>query len=415
MVLRNQSLPFTSNSVNQRFAIVDKIEHSSYLTVAAFLDILGLGMSDARLWTMRTKGRSILHYVASRLPSLRHQSERTEWASLAVRAIQNGVSPNTVAQSRSSWHDRLVTPLIECLVSPNQSSECSICRQQEHLQMWGQIVADAGHNPLEYIARAQSAWTALGMHKSEYWGIDRFSPPVYTYPARLICGSSVSEWRLEFQRTAFITVHKMVDIPGSFPRHRYLPLTICWDYDDTEEDETEHWAHEKTVVLHSKPFVADACSHRPSIEALGFAQDDAGSVVSKIASYTRSRRSRPHKQRSNSLPPPEKRSVVISQSYSAPQWLEPDYMNHTCGASMRCIKGKCWWANMTAVQEGNYWLTYSFLSEILQCQQGFRRVTDLRSDFVRHSGGTDCSQGCDLVHLDKLNVPEPLLEYHPRL
>lgn len=93
---------FSSDSIATRFTITMQMGVTS--TTSEFLRCLGTQASDPRLAWLRTKhcGRSVLHYIASRLWKLAYnrftEPAVSEWRNFGATVLSNGADPFLVAR-----------------------------------------------------------------------------------------------------------------------------------------------------------------------------------------------------------------------------------------------------------------------------------------------------------------------------
>lgn len=375
VILRNQSLPMSCTSPEERLAFAEQpLINVGSLTGAELLVTLGISLTDPGTATLTVDNRSVLHLIARWLSEAPDTSTQRNLTDLGIQAIRNGADPVAVAPSYHNRfddrHERRATPLLESLFPRDvQHDGCYPCLQRSLVRTWAAMIKHAGLDLLEYATDEQRAWQEVGVQSDMYWDEMHCE---WAYPQQLIYGSSPCDWSLTFRRTVKIPVCKVIGMPGSFPRHHYMPELICWlpSWGSSEEDEGR-WRTVNSLRVHSAPF--SVCpDHEVSTTPRETAEDDAGPIMAKNEKL---RRLITKTRRSRSLPPWIPRTRLGHRDWTddwpdVHPWLSPADRAHICGTQpigrydaekeRICALGGCEGTGRTSVQEQFGWTLRSF-------------------------------------------------------
>lgn len=414
------------------------MKRTDFPTTSEFLKCLETQASDPRLAQLRTKhsGRSVLHYVASRLQDSHFSEKATDdWMQLGVAVLKNGINPSSTAKvAQSAWsHQDMTNPeLLWCLTPLLESAKVSnwdllidrewtLRKTLEIIQIWAGMVQQAGIDLCKYGTKEREAWKTLPKADCNCW-------PYGWTVSELVFGSTPEQWSFKVRDpyAADRWIWELGRLPGCFPEDRdVLPTKIIWAPSPKEKTEGP-WVQKKPLLIPSQSVdlrdVISGFEHRDApIEPFKIVQDDTGAVSIIQHRVSRGKTQRP---RSHSQPPPigllssTTRYDLVRYIGIEKPWLPTFHKSLVdfkwCFSfcidefedMRRCVESA---AGPSAVQDSKFWLLRSYLAEISVCQDG---IPGNRAG-LRHTGTADCPWNCKAVNLEKLNVPKALRFYHP--
>lgn len=438
LILQKIPREILSGSIEARFELAMK--RTDFPTTSEFLKCLGMQASDPRLAHLRTKhsGRSVLHYVASRLRDSYFSEKATnDWAGLGVAVMKNGANPSSIAKvAQSAWSHQeaanhefrwYLTPLLESANVSNwglgTGKELALRENLKTIQIWPGMVQQAGIDLCKYGANEREAWKTLPKEdpscQLHQWTV-----------SELVCGPTPEQWSFKVRdpHTANRWIWELGKLPGCFPEDQdALPTRIIWAPSPDEESEGP-WVRKEPLLIPSQSVdlrdVISGLEHRDaSIEPFEIVQDDTGAV--SIMQY-RASREKTQRRRSHSQPPPiglrstTTRYDLVRYGHNIKKpWLYGfhkslvDFKWCLCCRfdksqdMRRCVESA---SGPSAFQGSVYWLLRSYLAEISDCQDGEPR----NRAGLRHTGTADCPWNCKAVNLEGMNVPKALRFHHPR-
>lgn len=468
VVLHSQFSGFDLHPLEYRFELAS---HLINISASSFLKCIGLPLTDQRLAFLRNvDGVTILHGVAHRIWALSHgiktstsrscAVEMNAWLSIGISVLKHGADPCSIAQRpNNSWLSLVdrewaaqilettgitwkMTPLMECLklygFGLRRSDRREFHNTLSAIGVWATMIAKAGLNLESYGSQETKIWISLGSQNPCALEYDELLIRRFTY------GPSPTDWSLITSYQRAYEVYDLKSTPGQFPKASMLPKTIVWPPNDKEQEEGP-WA---LVKIHK--LMPNELDLRDSVNIDDWdtidpicsgSQDDHGGIVLMTNRASWPSRIKP---RSHSQPPClRRRELVCAARYTGPIWLR-NY--HLCPSDFRwkpicspvednhpkveILKDNALWLLpnvrnclrdisflITSLQESDDWKYHSFLADIGRCQDRqswIFRLRNPRAVMLRHTFDRNCPQGCGKVHLDRLNVPRALSNFHPK-
>lgn len=439
LILQKIPREILSGSIEARFELTMKL--TDFPTTSEFLKCLGMQALDPRLAQLRTKhsGRSVLHYVASRLHYSRFSEKATnDWARLGVAVLKNGANPSSIAKvAQSAWSQQeaanyefgwYLTPLLESANISNwglwTDEEWALQQILETIQLWAGMVQQAGIDLCEYGAREREAWKTLPEEDPGYWAYG------WTV-SELVFGATPEQWSFKVRdpHTANHWIWELGRLPGCFPENQdVLPTRIIWA-PSPDEDSEGPWVKKEPLLISSQSVdlrdVISGLERRDTpIKPFRIVQDDTGAVSIMQHRASRKKVQRP---RSHSQPPPlglragtTRYDLIRYNNGVERPWL-PSFHKSLVDFKWclvcsfvdskdmrRCVESAA--DGPSAVQNSWQWSSRSYLAEISCCQDGEPQ----NCEGLRHTGRADCPWNCKAVNLEGLNVPKALRHSRPR-
>ncbi|KIW65398.1 hypothetical protein PV04_07661 [Phialophora macrospora] len=467
-ILQNQACKLDARPVQTRFEIASRLEATD---AASFLKCIGLDSSDPKLASLRnSKGKTMIHVVAHHLrlywelfdELFDECSQRIEgWLDLGVSVLKNGADPSSLAELEEPWltcgeiletdtdpparppckspKGSYITPLLLVLnIDPNQDGFRFGVPEDKlsHLRLWAAIMQRAGLDLCRYGAGEYEIWKSFGVVDfSQNLGDGSH----YQRMLELLYGATPEQWSFGVCHTWSISLYKLQQPPGAFPKQAVVPLTIAWLPTRMENDEGPWTLVEEKRHVTNDGDVEDLARYSPEPfnDLVDAYQDDAGVIM---LMQHRASRGRCTRIRSHSQPPSlrqRERAYYAKQNSFAHPWL-PCY--HLCPGApswrfdclgddssevyqeisilgdskpwpvfhvRSCVKGIN--SGRSSVQQSSLWQSWSFLADIVRCQN--YAVYRGRGAYHMH----DClwPEVCRDFHVERLNVPEDLRDYHP--
>lgn len=457
LILQHQLLNSGTFSAANRLELAVRVDpFENDIKCSDFLRCVGLRESDTRLASLKTKnGVTILHQVAQHIqtqnswPCFR-EKDVEDWVRLGIHVLRNGAELSAVA------HRGFVELFGPVHLSPRQSEalakfKCPLtplrnvisfrlkeyCKESfwaecllESVHAWAQILQQAGVDLLDYCRKENEIWKQIKCQNNSTFVSKFFSATQRCEVEHVSCGSTPAEWSLICRNVWTVPIWKLQILPGGFSTEDLVPSTIMWD-PTPEEKEEGIWKMQTEKELLSDPIdLKDLCVkvQEPFTKLIDGTQDDSSLVV--LMEYRRSHR-KCSSSRSRSQPPlSTQRTIQDTIHRSAARSWSDGY--HICRSDSRwrldcannawdsrepgpreCVSTKSFFSS----QESRHWCWYSYLAEIAMCQEGFQGLPSSRivgRQWLKHTGHSDCPQGCSKVDLRRLHVPTSLRSFHPR-
>ncbi|KIW97503.1 uncharacterized protein Z519_01087 [Cladophialophora bantiana CBS 173.52] len=438
VILQNQFSGFDCRPLEMRFELASQLDD---IDAAGFLRCVGLQARDRRLASLKnSKGRTVLHCVASNF------EKHPEWFHVGLGALENGADPSSVAVIEAGsylapvtvfyphyypegWQ---VTPLQDLLLVRKWKWESWFRSAVHKIHTWAEMIQRAGLDLCEYGTKETEIWRSLGVQgscRSEAQGGEMM---------QLVYGPTPADWSLKICEPWTINVYRLQLPPGAFSDEPRLPTEIVWSPGDGEEDEGP-WIHVERKERVMQPVdLRDLVFNQrePFIDLVDGSQDDSGAIMLMQHKASRVADGR---IRSHSQPPRLRRREVSHYKVHFPlrsRWLS----FHLCPADSRwrsgCAEGhfegpwllggnvephvnvrSCFKhasRRPRSVQQTLGWRYFSFLAEIINCQDGASSYSSPgKLEGLRHTYTRDCPRGCRNVDVGRLNVPQLLRNFHP--
>ena len=372
-------------------------------------------------------GDLVLHYVAGVFGSHVAHSDLALWTRIGVTAMQNGADP-VVAHDYDLGSRRNVrhTPLLRLLsMTRTLASDClSFKRMPVELDLWIQMLQEAGMDMEKYFSRETEAWQFADTVVTKHFGRMQHIT-MRDITMRFISveyDTQTQNCTFQVRDEALVPLKRLHRLPGSFAGESLVPDTMCWLPNDDESEEGL-WLGEESDYL---PLVSQVLTLQELVESrlgpyhglIDCTQDDNGVLMRVLdKSYHNSR------QRSSSQPCSiYRRRYDCENSHGSRvhDWLPP--LHFCIGMSTwvitehqetrECARGDgTVWA--PAWDAGQFHRT-GFLNRARLCQLVFRE--ELTSEERLHDCTQRCPQGCagiNLNHLVMRPIPRSLPIWHP--
>ncbi|ERF72637.1 hypothetical protein EPUS_05691 [Endocarpon pusillum Z07020] len=458
LILENLHSGFFSLPVEIRFDFVVRVGfHHTDIKPSGFLKCIGLQQSDQRLASLRSiNGISVLHYIACHLSwvlrACAGKDELQGWLDLGISVLNNGADPSCIARRKCLWYidgiyqnidphpsskakeELESTPLMDALdIKYWQVTDHSRAIIFETMQIWTGMLQQAGFDLRDYGDKESQVWKSLGIEEiSKFYQASSYALRV----EQLVYGPTPANWSLLVRRPISIYKLKLHPPPGAFPEEPDLPRTIIWNPTDKERDEG-HWEFVEERRMQTRYYDlrdGPSASKEPFEELVDCVQDDLGAIM---LMHQRASRPRASASRSHSQPRQMNHREVAydtkQETCGRNSWLGT---YHLCpldskwrlglivsdriddeGDLRSCTEGIS--NERHAVQESWFWQDFSFLGRIARCQDKYREreydwVWGRLPRSMRHTATQSCPLGCSKVHLDRIQVPEALRDFHPR-
>jgi hypothetical protein len=445
LILENLHPRFFSLPVEARFDLAVRVRHPEVkIKPSDFLKFIGLRQTDQRLASLRSSsGESILHYIAQFLHSFTRgglpKEELQGWLDLGVNVLKNGADPSCISRRALYRREegRQSTPFMDALnIEYWGVSDYFIYFRSvtlEIIQIWGGMLQQAGLDLRDCGDKESQVWKSLGIE--DYSKINQADHPWY-HSARvgqLIYGPTPADWSLMICWPISIPIFRLHPPPGAFPQKHNLPTTTIWYPTEEEMNEGPWEVAEERRIQPERRDLRDVIIEpkKPFEELVDSVQDDLGAIM---LMHHRASRPRGSASRSHSQPRSmyHRKAVygnpTIQESRHRPwlgtchlcpldsQWRLGLISRHDSRHDPRsCAKGIS--NERHSVQESWSWRRHSYLGHIAICQDSDKK--HYRSWYslprsMSHTATRSCPQGCSKVHLDQIQVPESLRNFHPK-
>jgi hypothetical protein len=384
-------------------------------------------------------------------------SEDQAWFDLGVNIVKGGADLFSISQkdlknhigpfSRSYYFSlsgkcQRTTPFMELINMTDWGIDMSVNFENflnEDIRIWAKMMQRAGIDLCDYGTKENQIWESLGIkdhavfERRESSNIDPTAKI-----EQLVFGPTPADWSLLYRGYGLIHVFKRQFTPGTYPRELDLPATIIWR--PTEEEEGEGpWRTQPRIEIASSQRVlryhrAQEEKH-PFTQLIENTQDDTSTIM--LMQYWISR-PKSSKSRSHSQPPSvQRRQTIIGKWSLSRNWLGhvhfcpfDSHWRPRCariekeqGSTIEgidlpdlrsCVKGIST-ERLFSLQESEEWKSRSYLADIAVCQDKheFHPYYYMSTKQLRHTRDRSCPWGCGKVDLNRLQVPEPLREFHP--
>lgn len=350
----------------------------------------------------------------------------------------------------AEWRRGPVTPLLRFLDLVKwqvRNSRGNLELLQKKIQIWAEMVRQAGIDLCQYGAREAQVWKTLPGYESPC----RWHGASYLRVLQLLFGATPADWSLEVQGRPLLEsgILELRNPPGSFPRDQRVPTKIFWR-PSTEEMDEGIWKTVAAFTISPRSMKLENAIKILVEEEIPFfvktiedTQDDAGAISLLSLRANRTSRSwRTSASRSNSQPASLLRANSIKHEFNTLSGLHRYWLpvchfcpfdskwSMECGGDRHawpeapdddlerfrdCIQGRK--DRLASVQESIWWENFSFLACIAACQDagGLRPRNPAWLRKHGHTGRMECPQNCKMVNLKQLHVPKELRPYHPSL
>lgn len=436
IIIQNMSLPWSTHTVEERFALVSA-QSSWSPTADEFLNLIGIDLDDPAIHTLRGYAcQSVLHYIGGAIYIAEQQSldpfsahRARDWVQLGSKVLRT--CPNPHVQAVNPFFETKImaysTPFLasisDLLYSDLEDDNILVTM----LCRWSDMITNAGLD-LSCFAQKENAILLELEHES---GSDTKSFEV----AGIELSGHPTKADIKIQYIDWVCVHQLTRPPGDFPTDSLLPTTISWQPSDSERDEG-HWIQTRQFKLTSELIGADVIEtwhNEPFVDLIDQTQDDAGPLILMV---DRSTRRKSPRMRSHSSPPSIYRregAHILGSKDSRHGWLPRfslSVQDMTYRFTQRSYSPRDNFTPILDLREGIQthqcdigvihnsarWKYESFLADMYDCKTS----PGLHWHHARSRGHTfapDCPQGCGELPWawKRLQVPKELLAGHPGL
>ena len=426
VLFRSQALPFMSRAAEEKFALTEQHRYLLVDSPDTFLAFVGMASTDEVLATMATRsGWTALHLIAVALGQAEVGSTReAQWLDFGCQLLKDGADPVALHKENSDhgcsqgW--KQLTPLLTYLAHCLSNGTSCTTRFLKHLHIWADMLHTAGVDLMAYGVDEHQIWFEADNDLDHITNIETGM----LMPARLSYAPTAENWSMSVRKCTSFRVYCLCRTPGEYPVKEVRPTQILWSPRDAEIEEGA-WLESGTHILRSVPQdvkTLPEVTPEAITELFDNSQDDSGIVA--ILAF-RAAKQTPRSRREHSCPPSVSR---IERPYGiinrGRRWM-PSYYLSPLDAKYRfthsdigCL-AQCYHPDSdipVLVQDSLRWGASSFLAEIRACQHKLQWKSPISLSgavSIRHTGKSNCPQGCSRVRLDELAVPRALRKHHP--